>query len=590
MNTPKKFKATWIFYLFIVPFLIGGLNSLNSVVETLYTSPNTDRWQEAQAIVLSARLTNQTKDGSTTYKAKAHYIYTWQGKSYSAKRIFLDESYDSNRERQQQIVRQLRQHRSDKNKITIWVDPENPSNAVIYRSIQSSAVTTPIITAIILLSISALGFWGISYVKGLQKDEAERQKKYPDQPWKWKKIWQTNELTSGHKTQLIALLLASIVMTAISVGAAPTVIQEFKTKQDNALLLFAIFPLCTLICWVQTTIYFLRWKRFAKTLFKMDTFPAALGHILRGELVMKDKLPTGTIFNIKLSNIRSHIVKSGNKNRRTETILWQDEQKIPVEEGSYLTAFRLPVLFDIPSDAAPSNWENSSNKLLWRLHIHADIPGADYIQKFEVPVFKPAKHTINTQSVTDQIYTRKTYTDEGDWSRTKVIASTTTQGNSYYFPPARHKGVALSMTAVTAICYVMAIGVPTWISDQSIIATIGSVMFAVVGGLFALVFTLISLDAWLFRSTLDTSRGQLRVRSGMFKMRDSTYQVKYIKQLSLKRTTRVGNSLYYDINATLHSGSHIKLATALVGKRDVTALMDKISQEIGLESTTDANK
>ncbi len=582
MDKIRKPKVIWPFYLFLLPFLLIGLNSAKTVISILSESSEADNWQQAEAIILSVRLASERGGDSTFYSAAGHYIYQWQGKNYNSKRIFVSDRYDKDEAYHRDIVQQLKQHRRSKERITIWVNPDNPSDAVIYRDLRSSSIVAPAITALILLSISALIFGGIHYLKIIQKNEDEQQRRYPNEPWKWKKIWQTDQLKSSHKIQLIVLIIATIVMTIISVAAAPTIIEKYIKEQDQLILLFALFPFCTLICWVQTIIYFLRWKRFSDTRFKLDTLPAALGHILRGELIMKEKLPASTVFNIKLTNIRSHIVKSGNKSNRTETILWQDEQKIPVEVGSYSTAFRLPILFEIPRDAAPSNWEKSDNELLWRLNIQANIPGADYIQTFEVPVFNPSKYNINTQSVADKIHTRKTYTDQGDWSQTGVIANTTTTGQSYYFPPSRHKGVAFSMTAIAALCYVGAIGVPTWIAGDGIIESIGSIMFAVVGGIFALVFTLISLDAWLFRSTLDTSRDQLRVRSGMFKMRDRTYQVKQIKQLKLKRTTRVGNALYYDINAILHSGSPIKLAVSLVGKRDVTALMDKISQELGL--------
>ena len=48
----------------------------------------------------------------------------------------------------------------------------------------------------------------------------------------------------------------------------------------------------------------------------------------------------------------------------------------------------IPVEFSIPSDAYESNHDQPDDKVLWLLHAQADVPGVNYSDDFEVPVFR----------------------------------------------------------------------------------------------------------------------------------------------------------------------------------------------------------
>jgi len=46
------------------------------------------------------------------------------------------------------------------------------------------------------------------------------------------------------------------------------------------------------------------------------------------------------------------------------------------------------VEFSIPSDAYESNHDDPNDQVLWLLHAQADVPGVNYSDDFEVPVFR----------------------------------------------------------------------------------------------------------------------------------------------------------------------------------------------------------
>ena len=60
----------------------------------------------------------------------------------------------------------------------------------------------------------------------------------------------------------------------------------------------------------------------------------------------------------------------------------------------------IPVEFSIPSDAYESYHDQPDDKVLWLLHAQADVPGVNYSDDFEVPVFRltssPASASVST--------------------------------------------------------------------------------------------------------------------------------------------------------------------------------------------------
>jgi len=56
----------------------------------------------------------------------------------------------------------------------------------------------------------------------------------------------------------------------------------------------------------------------------------------------------------------------------------------------------IPADFAIPSDAYVTDHDNPSDQVLWVLHASADVPGVNYTDDFEVPVFRTGSSTEQT--------------------------------------------------------------------------------------------------------------------------------------------------------------------------------------------------
>ena len=91
-------------------------------------------WVPVQARVISGGVDENTdSEGSTTYKAHAEYKYSYNGQDYTATRVAIDTTADNighaHEERGQALAAAANEGRS----IEVYVDPEMPYSAVIYR-------------------------------------------------------------------------------------------------------------------------------------------------------------------------------------------------------------------------------------------------------------------------------------------------------------------------------------------------------------------------------------------------------------------------------------------------------------------------
>jgi hypothetical protein len=102
---------------------------------------------------------------------------------------------------------------------------------------------------------------------------------------------------------------------------------------------------------------------------------------------------------LRLSCIRRIVTGSGKQRTVNDTQLWQQQKNVPQPAlllGSAGTC--IPVEFDIPGDAYETNHEMPSDQLLWTLHAQADVPGVDYCDDFEIPVFGSIPHAARASA------------------------------------------------------------------------------------------------------------------------------------------------------------------------------------------------
>ena len=170
---------------------------------------------------------------------------------------------------------------------------------------------------------------------------------------------------------------------------------------------------------------------------------------------------------LRLSCVRRIVTGSGKNSSVSRVTIWQADKNVSsgaLEAGPLGRA--IPVEFDLPSDALITDHNNPRDQILWLLHAQADVPGVDYSDDFELPVFRTADSPhAAAESFADTGFASSAGNfgfataqsidpDSGAVAqpvRTKVVVSLHDGGTEFYFPPLRTPARALMLLMVATI-------------------------------------------------------------------------------------------------------------------------------------------
>jgi hypothetical protein len=122
--------------IFALPFFGVGVWMLWSVSSVFVDAFQTQNWVTVEAQLLSGGYTSHSGDDTYTYEAYAQYTYDVQGRTFVADRVGLSSGSDNIGSYQQQMGSNLSQAHARGESILVYVDPHDPSQAIIDRSIR----------------------------------------------------------------------------------------------------------------------------------------------------------------------------------------------------------------------------------------------------------------------------------------------------------------------------------------------------------------------------------------------------------------------------------------------------------------------
>ncbi|MGB7284835.1 MAG: HEAT repeat domain-containing protein [Candidatus Acidiferrum sp.] len=334
---------------------------------------------------------------------------------------------------------------------------------------RSTSASGTIVAAAIALFFSAIGagfvfaaFAGYSRLK----KQAATEEANPTSPWLWRADWANNRANSSSKKGEIAAWVVSILFNMVIIPAVVTVAPPLIRNNDPRAFLVLGLALLGIIPVAIALRSTLRHRRFGDTYFEFDKLPFSPGGRLSGRIHLKMDSDASHGANLRLSCIRRTVTGSGESRTTAQTVLWQTEQS--VSSGSLgMDPFgrTIPVDFAIPSDAYVSDQENSLDQVVWALHAQADVPGLDYSDDFEVPVFRTSPSTpaaqVDSSSANFGIASGASPsspsfgTADGSQvaapARTKVVITSQDGCTEFYFPAFRSPARAIFILAFTAI-------------------------------------------------------------------------------------------------------------------------------------------
>lgn len=419
-----------------------------------------------------------------------------------------------------------------------------------------------------------------------QRMVADLQGNFPDSPWMWREDWAQARCDSRLKTSVTATWIAALLCNGVCV---PLVYFGFTTVSaemlhQNPLILIAfIFPLAGVGMLVWAVRSTLRRLEFGKTCFLMSPPPGIIGGRLRGNI--QARFPHGAAkgVQLKLSCI-NHVVTGSGKNQSVwEKIRWREQQAVPPErlmpgpDGALI-----PVDFQIPNDALACDNANPNDAILWLLEADADVPGVNYLDTFEVPVFR----TKDSPALTAPVDRSNAFADvpEGPAERpagSKIIVQPSPAGGVMFkFPALRNPGAALGTTAFFLVWSVI-----VWFLWMH-----APFIFTFFFGLFDLLFFLIVLSLWMGSSVVTVEAGAVTVRGGLLSLGPRhLVPCSELAEIHIPIGMQMGNAQgtpYYNIQLVCRDGRKFTAGQGLRDKQEAEWLVSEMKKAVGLPTHT----
>ena len=551
--------------LFGAVFAVAGLLIGGFAVNAVWHTYQARHWTAVEAKVLDTGL----ERGDDTWRVTARYRYTVDGVDYESERVSFHSGSDNIGDFHQATHDHLRRLMQTGTPATAYVNPAAPADAVLVRDVRWGLFGFMMLFPLVFGGAGA-GIIAFALVgKRRLVKTSQRERLYPDEPWRWRPEWENGVIAADTRKTLWSAGFFATLWNLISLPLPFLLWDEVLDKGNYAALLGLLFPVVGigLIAWVVRLA--LQQRRFGRIEFTLDTFPGALGGQLVGKLFIPAQLPVDRLLHATLTCVRQRTTGAG-KNRSTrEDFLWQDEQRLRIQQHHVFQGTRLHMAFPLPADRPPTDDSDPANQIIWRLTVSSEMPGIDLGASFEVPVFDVgAAATKPAEPVTSGA------AEAPDWRRTGVIARETPRGLELFVPPARHKGMAFMLTVVATI-----FSSATWF-----LANASEILLAVVFGGFSLLLVWAALHSWLHRSRLLLTPGSLWVQRGhAWWSRPRRLLAHTVRRIDLKTTTRIGSTQYYDLAAVTRDDKSLKLAGTLPGRRDTEALAELIAARAGIE-------
>ena len=566
-------KARIFLALFALPFAAVGVWMTWSVGTTLYGASQMSDWPRTEAYLSSGGYESHSGD-SDTYEAYAEYTYTWNGRSYSGNRVGISSGADNIGDYQQDTGREL-QHAANNNRpVTVYVNPDNPSEAILDPSIRWGLLGFKMIFVVVFGGVGFALLIGVFMAKP-EKDAEDPT--FADTPWLLNDDWQTNEIRSGSKSTMRGAWFFAILWNAISSYIPFAIIGELEDGNYIALvgLLFPLVGIGLLAWAIRRT---LEWRRFGPSPVLLDPFPGSIGGHVGGTIDLNLPFDPDVEFRLTLTNVSSYMSGSGKSRSRREKALWQDAIVAHAERGSRGT--RLTFRFDVPDELQASDAEQDESYIIWRLNLAADLPGTDLDRDFELPVYATAEESRFLRGYAIEKARAAQSTFDMQEVRKLVNLSHEPAGKRLMFPMGRFFASALGGLIMGAIF----VGSGWFLVTHADARIFGSI-FGVIGALLFLGFFYMMFNSLEVRQTpsgLKTVRRLLGIPIRSTELARSDIST-LMKKSTMQSNSGSKHTIYYSIYALDRPGNKYKIGDGFKGESQANAAIELIGREFGIQ-------
>jgi hypothetical protein len=561
--------------LFALPFFSVGVWMLWSVSTSFMSAYEMQSWVQVEARLTRGGYDTRVGDDSDTYEAYAEYTYSFQGQSYTANRVSIHRGADNIGNYQQTIGRNLGNASARGETILVYVDPENPGDAIIDRGIRWAMIG---FRSIFLLVFGGVGLGLLILIWRAPKEKDKSDPKFADSPWLLNDDWQSATVRSSSKASMYGVWALAAFWNLVSAPLPFIIYDEVVNKQNYIALVGLLFTAVGiwLITWaIRRT---LEWRRFGATPVVLDPFPGSIGGHVGGTIEIGLPFNAAHDFEISLTNIHSYMSGSGKNRNRKESAKWQDAIVAHAEPGG--TGTRLTFRFDVPAGLSESDADQDDSYYIWRLALNAELDGTDLDRNYDIPVYATAQHSRSLSGLAMERAREKQQSISDRDVLDVVQLRNDAGGRRMHYPVGRYVGSSLGAFIVGAAF--AAVG--WWLVTEEGHAFFGSV-FGGIGaliGLFALYTMVNSLEVARDAQGIRTTRRILGIPiKRSYLQRDAFVEFK--KKGSHKVQQGNKHIVYYTIYAVDTDGDKIVVGEGYKGESQANAAIRLIGRELGLQ-------
>lgn len=462
----------------------------------------------------------------------------------------------------------------------------------------STPQTTPNSTAGAIFAggftlIGLLLMGGAVYAATKLKQDDEAKAAHPDSPWLWRQDWTQSRSYGQRNNRAAALWVATIVVGCLTlpwmfIGSHPD-----AHKPVPPLIFFLVLGSFAPLTALSAIIATIRRERYGKTYFEFDSLPISPGRKLTGRIELHLANGAQHGIDIRLCCVRRITTGSGKEQSTHDETLWEQEQNVPSNLlGFGAIGASVPVSFDVPADAYESNSDNPRDKVLWLLRAKADVPGIDFKEEYELPVFRSAGSPVpSTVPSSNSVFTTgfgasaaPAFAMQAENepverpAKTSAVISTDWNGTQMYFPPLRNPASALVLFVFT----VAWTGVVYFLLHSK-----APIMFPIVFGAFDLLFTLILLSAVFSSTRITLSTDTLTLRKSFLGLpRTTAIPFSEIAEIHPYSGLQQGTNTFYGLRLAMKSGRKLNLVNAIADRQEARWLVSQIESAAGLKQDT----
>jgi len=334
-------------------------------------------WQPVQASLIDHSIAySHNGEGSFNYKVKASYEYHYNNHKYIGKRVGINRGSDNIGSYHKDMRQKL--SRVGNKPMTVWVNPNEPSQAIIDRSFRYGVLFFYLFFVVVF---GGIGFCGMYFVWKYRNAGNKLVNNDPEKPWTEYAEWLDPIKKDNQRTANFAGLGLALIWNFLIIGSF------FAAIKESWFYVIVLLPFIAVgIYLLYKSIEMIRsYRQTGLMPLSLDPFPGSIGGQLGG-VIYVDKRFTAPPKNtqIEVQSVRKIHHDDGDSSERK---IWYQAENFDWEMGEY--GWQLRFYFEIPDDKSISSPPLSSNGIEWKVILKAETESGIKFERCydDIPVF-----------------------------------------------------------------------------------------------------------------------------------------------------------------------------------------------------------